>query len=393
VFAQRGTKFPFGVTELEEAARGVLPARHFDYIAGGAGRERTLAANVAAFRRWGLTYRVLRDGESPDPSRTVLGTPMSMPVMLAPAGVADLAHADAELAAARAADALGAVLVLSAVTSVSLEQVAEASPGGQRWFQLAWPNDEKLARSLVERAEAAGYRAIVVMGDCYAAGWRPRELAAAFLPYQYGLGLGNYLSDRRFWELAGYSDSTPRARDDLDAQTAADAATTWNRVFTKPTFLPSDLATLRSWTALPIVVKGVCHPDEATRLVAAGADALVVSNHGGRQLDDGVAALDSLRSVTAAVAGRIPVLFDSGVRTGTDVLIALAMGASAVLIGRPWLYGLAVGGQAGVEHVLNCLRSEFTSALTLTGHQRCDTLSAADLTPMHTCDHADHHTH
>ncbi|MFF9323004.1 alpha-hydroxy acid oxidase [Streptomyces sp. NPDC014728] len=155
-----------------------------------------------------------------------------------------------------------------------------------------------------------------------------------------------------------------------------------NRVYTRPAFHPEDVELLRSWTDLPIAVKGVCHPDEAARLCDAGAAALVVSNHGGRQLDSGPAALDCLPGVIEAVAGRIPVLFDSGIRTGTDVLIALALGASAVMIGRPWLYGLAVGGQAGVEHILRCLQAEFTAALKLTGHHRPDTLSPADLTPL-----------
>ncbi|POM23110.1 Lactate 2-monooxygenase [Actinomadura rubteroloni] len=378
VFADGGSPFPFTPKGLEEAARRDLPRRYFDYIAGGAGRERTVAANEAAFGRWGMTYRVLRDGAAADASTTVLGTPMSMPVMLAPAGVAELAHPEAEVAAARAAERAGAVQVLSAVTSASLEEVARAAPQGRRWFQFAWPDDEKLARSLIERAEAAGYGALVVMGDCHVAGWRTRELSSGFFPFQHAHGLGNYISDRRFWELAGFG-SAPEDRDRLTPEMIEAAASTWNRVFTRPALLPADVALLRSWTRLPIVVKGVCRPDEAARLCAAGVDALIVSNHGGRQLDGGVAALDCLPPVATAVAGRVPVLFDSGVRTGTDVLIALALGADAVMIGRPWLYGLAVGGQAGVEHVLRSLREEFTGALALTGHRSCASLSAADI--------------
>ncbi|REF00428.1 alpha-hydroxy-acid oxidizing protein [Thermomonospora umbrina] len=381
VFAAGGSPFPFTAKGLEEAALDNLPREYFDYIAGGAGSERTVAANEAAFSRWGLIYRVLRDGVAADASSTLLGTPMSVPVMLAPAGVADLAHPEAERAAARAAERVGAVQVLSAVTSVSLEEVAQAAPRGRRWFQFAWPDDEKLARSLIERAEAAGYGALVVMGDCYVAGWRTRELSSGFFPFRHAHGLGNYVSDRRFWELAGFG-SMPEDLDDLTSEMVAAAASTWNRVFTKPALLPEDLAVLRSWTRMPIVVKGVCHPDEATRLCEAGIDALIVSNHGGRQLDGGVAALDCLPPVVAAVAGRVPVLFDSGVRTGTDVLIALALGADAVMIGRPWLYGLAVGGQAGVEHVLRSLREEFTSALALTGHRRCSSLSTDDVFPV-----------
>ncbi|MCH0563483.1 MULTISPECIES: alpha-hydroxy-acid oxidizing protein [unclassified Streptomyces] len=380
VFAAGGSPFPFTAQGLEDAAREALPRPRFDYIAGGAGQERTVAANEDAFARWGLNYRVLRDGTAGDPSCTVLGTPMAVPVMLAPAGVADLAHPEAESAAARAAADVGVVQVLSSATSTSLEEVAEAAPGGRRWFQFAWPDDEKLARSLIGRAENAGYSAVVLQGDCHVAGWRTRELDSGFFPFRHGHGIGNYLSDPRFCELAGTG--TPPARgaapDPADVQAAAAA---WNRLYTRPALRPADLALLRSWTDLPVVVKGVCRPDEAVLLVDEGVDGLIVSNHGGRQLDSGVAALDCLPGVAGAVAGRVPVLFDSGVRTGTDVLIALALGASAVMIGRPWLYGLAVGGRDGVAHVLRCLEAEFTGALTLTGHRRPGTLSPADLTP------------
>ncbi|MEU9775281.1 alpha-hydroxy-acid oxidizing protein [Streptomyces sp. NPDC047968] len=381
VFAAGGSPFPFTVRGLEDAARAALPQSRFDYIAGGAGRERTVAANEDAFARWGLNYRVLRDGRAADPSCTVLGTPMAVPVMLAPAGVADLAHPEAERAAARAAADAGVVQVLSSATSTSLEEVAEAAPGGRRWFQFAWPDDEKLARSLIERAENAGYRAVVLQGDCHVAGWRTRELDSGFFPFRHGHGIGNYLSDPRFCALAGLD--TPLDQGVFpDPAGVRAAAAAWNRLYTRPALRPADLGVLRSWTDLPVIVKGVCRPDEAALLVDEGADGLIVSNHGGRQLDSGVAALDCLPGVAEAVAGRVPVLFDSGVRTGTDVLIALALGASAVMIGRPWLYGLAVGGQDGVAHVLRCLEAEFTGALTLAGHHRPDTLSPADLTPV-----------
>ncbi|MBK0373077.1 alpha-hydroxy-acid oxidizing protein [Streptomyces sp. RB110-1] len=368
---------PFSPDAWERAARQALDGPAFDYIAGAAGRELTAAANTAAFERWGLMYRVLRDETLVDPSLTLLGTPMSMPVLLAPAGVADLAHPEGECAAARAAAGAGVTMVLSAGTSASMEDVADAAPEGRRWFQFAWSGDDRLARSLVARAEAAGYEAIMLMGDCYRAGWRPREMVSGFYPFRHGHGMGNYVSDPRFRELAGLDAAGAGLGNDIELAEAV--VSTWNRVLTRPSLRARDLAVLRSWTKLPIAVKGVCRPDEAAELVDAGADAIVVSNHGGRQLDSGVAALDCLAPVVAAVEGRAPVLFDSGVRTGTDVLIALALGASAVMVGRPWLYGLAVGGQAGVEHVLHCLRAEFTDALALVGHRRCDTLNRGDL--------------
>ncbi|EDY50455.1 isopentenyl-diphosphate delta-isomerase (plasmid) [Streptomyces clavuligerus] len=381
VFAAGGSPFPFTVEGLVEAAREALPSRTFAYIAGGAGRERTVAANEEAFARWGLTYRILRDGRPADTSCTILDTPMSLPVMLAPAGVAELAHPEAEKAAAEAAAAVGVVQVLSSASSTPLEEVARAAPEGRRWFQFAWPDDGSLARSLLERAEKAGYTAVVLQGDCHVAGWRTRELDTGFFPFGRGHGLGNYLSDPRFRELAGLSqEPSPEPARALGPAEVRAAAVAWNRYYTRPALAPGDLELLRSWTDLPLAVKGVCRADEAVRLRDAGADALIVSNHGGRQLDSGPAALDCLPLVAEAVGDQIPVLFDSGVRTGTDVLIALALGASAVMIGRPWLYGLATGGRAGVEHVLRCLETEFTGALTLTGHQRPDSLSPADLT-------------
>ncbi|MBC9719427.1 alpha-hydroxy-acid oxidizing protein [Streptomyces sp. TRM66268-LWL] len=384
VFRQGGSPFPFTVGGLEREAKSALPEKYFDYIAGGAGCENTVAANRAAFTRWGLIYRVLRDGIPADPGCELFGARLSMPVLLAPAGVGELAHREAETAAARAAAEVGVAQVLSAVASSSLEQVAQAAPHGTRWFQFAWPDDEKLARSLIARTEAAGYGAIMVMGDCYAAGWRTRELSAGFFPFDHCYGLGNYLSDPRFWELIGQpmdvqGDDIPDMSR-VARSVAATAASTWNRVFAKPALTVTDIEQLRTWTRLPILVKGVCHPGEAAALIDAGVDGLVVSNHGGRQLDNCVAALDCLPGVVEAVGDRVPVLFDSGVRTGTDVLIALALGAKAVMIGRPWLYGLAIGGQAGVTHVLRCIHAELTSALTLTGHRRADTLSTDDLT-------------
>lgn len=386
IFETGAHTFPHGADALERAARQTLEESAFAYISGAAGRERTAAANLRAFACWGLVYRVLREGAPVDTSIRLFDTPMAFPVLLAPAGVADLAHPGAEPAAARAAAVAGVTQVLSAATSTPLEQVAQAAEGGHRWFQFAWSSDERLARSLIDRAESAGYAALMLMGDCYVAGWRTRELDLGFFPFHHGHGMGNYLSDPRFRELAelpGDAAETgdPHAVRD-DPALLKTVAATWNRVLNRPRLTVADLAVLRSWTGLPVIVKGVCDPGEALRLVEAGADGIVVSNHGGRQLDATVAALDCLPPIVDAVAGQVPILFDSGVRTGTDVLIALALGASAVMIGRPWLYGLAVGGQAGVEHVLRCLHAEFTGALTMTGHRRCATLSPADLTPL-----------
>lgn len=364
---------PFGVAELEAAAREVMPSANFGYIAGGAGTERTITVNRAAFERWGLTSKVLRHDVPLDISCTLLGTPMSAPVMLAPLGAAELAHPEAEVAVARAAAEEGVVQILSTVSSKAMEEVAAAAPGGRRWFQLYWPDNEQLARSLVARAENAGYEAIVVTVDTYLLGWRPRDLAAGYFPFFAGQGLANYLADPVFLALLGEDPSS-------SPEAMRKAATIWGRIFNTASFTLRHVSMLKSWTDLPVVVKGVCHPGEAADLIDVGADAIVVSNHGGRQLDSSRAALDYLPRIAHAAAGRVPVLFDSGIRTGSDIYIALALGADAVLLGRPWMYGLAVGGQSGVEHVLRCLKTDFGNCLELTGHHAPSTITAADLT-------------
>jgi len=359
--------YPMQAGELERAAHEAMSPRTRGYVAGGAGAERTMAANLAAFDRWRLLPRMLRGVTGRDLSTSVCGTDLPAPVLLAPVGVLGIVHPDAERAVARAAAGLGVPMVLSSASSTSIEEVAESLAGSPGWFQLYWPGDRGVARSFVRRAEEAGYRAVVVTLDTWQLGWRPRDLAAGYLPFLLGDGVANYLSDPAF--RAGL-ERPPE--EDLPA-----ALLRWVALFSDPALTWSDLAWLREQTSLPILVKGVLHRDDALAALDAGVDGIMVSNHGGRQVDGAVGALDCLPAVVDAVHGRVPVLLDSGVRTGADVVKAVALGARAVLLGRPYVHGLALGGgEDGVRHVLRCLLAETDLTLALTGCR-----SLAELTP------------
>ncbi len=301
---------------------------------------------------------MLRDVSVRSLRANVLGTHMPAPIMLAPVGVQSIVHREGELAAARAAAALELPFIASTAASHSIEQIAEAMGAASRWFQLYWPKDRGLASSFVSRAQQAGYEAIVVTLDTWLLGWRPRDLQHAYLPFLKGEGIATYLSDPVF--RAGL-EKPPE--EDL-----APAIAQWAYQFANPSVSWDDLAWLREQTELPIVLKGILHADDARRAVQAGMDGVLVSNHGGRQVDGGIGALQALPAVRRAVGDEFPVLFDSGIRTGADVLKALALGADAVGVGRPYIWGLALDGQDGVEHVLRCLLAEFDLTLALSGH-------------------------
>lgn len=361
-----GVRPPFttDLAGLEAAARQALEPRAFGYVAGGAGSMSTVRANRAAFERWRIVPRMLRDVSRRDLATTVLGTPMPAPVLLAPVGVQTIVHPEGELASARAAAALGLVFVHSTAAAHSIEEVAEASGDGPRWYQLYWPRDRAVAASLVSRAEATGYAALVVTVDTFALGWRPVDLDAAYLPFLEGVGIANYLSDPAF------NRSLPPGAGDVDK------VLRWAGIFGDPSLTWDDLAWLRRRTSLPLVVKGILHPQDARAAVAAGVDGIVVSNHGGRQVDGALASLDALPAVLDEVAGAVPVVLDSGVRTGADVVKAISLGAAAVLYGRPYVYGLGLGGQEGVEQVLRCLLGELDATMALSGQATLDDLGA-----------------
>ena len=352
----RGRKpaIPIQPAALEEGARRVMTPEGFAYVAGGAGAEVTLRAKRAAFERWAIVPRVLRDVAARDATVELFGRRLPAPLVLAPVGVLEMAHPEADLAVARAAARVGVPLIFSSQASHPMEACAAAMGDGPRWFQLYWNAVDAVMESFVRRAVACGCDAIVLTVDTTLIGWRPRDLDLAYLPFLHGKGIANYVSDPVF-----------RA----SVAEPGDAVERFAATFPRPSLSWADLPRLRALTELPLLLKGMLHPDDARRALDAGVDGLVVSNHGGRQVDGAIATLDALPAVVEAVGGRgrVPVLLDSGVRTGADVFKALALGAAAVCIGRPYVYGLALAGEAGVAAVIENLWADFDLTLALAG--------------------------
>ncbi|MBB6096846.1 lactate 2-monooxygenase [Deinobacterium chartae] len=391
-------RVPVEAAALEAAARRAMGARGYAYVAGSAGSEATALANRAAFERWRIVPRVLRDASSRSLEVELLGARLPAPLLLAPIGVLEAAHREADLAVARAAAAERVPFVFSSQASVPMEVCARAMRDAPRWFQLYWSTDDDLTRSFVRRAESSGCSAIVLTLDTTVLGWRPRDLALGSLPFLRGQGIAQYLSDPVFRsrlgeplpqaEAAPLRPATLLAARELALKgrayrlSLADmrrAVARFIATYSRPSLRWEDLARLREMTGLPLLLKGVLHPDDARTAAQAGMDGLIVSNHGGRQVDGAVAALDALPAVVAA-AGPLPVLFDSGVRGGADVFKALALGARAVLIGRPYVYGLALAGEAGVREVIQNLRAELDLTLALAGCRTPEELNPGCLT-------------
>ncbi|MFD6099069.1 alpha-hydroxy-acid oxidizing protein [Nocardiopsis flavescens] len=354
---------PMTFTDLAERAQRALPPGLWSYVAGGAGDEHTQDANAAAFTDWGLYPRMFVGADRRDLSVDLCGIPLPSPLLMAPVGVIGLCSQDrrGDIATARAAAATGVPMVASTLTQDPMEDVAPHLGDTPGLFQLYTPTDRDLAASLVRRAEQAGFRALVVTLDTWITGWRPRDLATANFPQLRGHCLANYTSDPVFQELVG-PDPTP---DQVVA--------TWAGLFGNP-LTWDDLPWLRSLTDLPLIVKGICHPDDARRAADGGVDALYCSNHGGRQANGGIPALECLPEVAAATD--LPVIFDSGIRSGTDIVKALALGATAVAVGRPYAYALAVGGLPGLVHTLRALLAEADLLMAVNGYP-----TPADLTP------------
>lgn len=339
------TDAPITVAEYEPLARTRLDAGVYDYYAGGAGDERSLADNRAAWDRLRLRPRVLVDVATRDLSTTAFGTRLAHPIIVAPMAAHGLAHPDAERATARGAAAADALLTLSTIASTPMEAVAEAAPGGPRWFQLYAPTDRGECRELVDRAVAAGYGAVVVTVDLPMPGNRERDQRNGFV-----LPLGAHLPPEQPTDETG--------------------------LVVLPTLDWRELDWLRSVCPVPLLAKGILRADDAARAVDAGCDGIWVSNHGGRQLDTAIAAIDALPDIAGAVGDRALLVVDGGVRRGIDVLKGLALGADLVAVGRPVLWGLAVDGADGVARVLGILREELSLAMALAGCR-----SIAEVTP------------
>ena len=400
-------RVPVAARALQARAKQALNARAYAYVAGGAGDEVTQRANRAAFDTWAVVPRVLRDVSSRDTSVELFGRRLPGPLLLGPVGALELVHKEADLAVARAAASAGVPMVFSNQASVSMEDCAAVMGSGPdaapRWFQLYWSTSDELVESLVGRAEKAGCDAIVVTLDTTMLGWRPRDLDLGHLPFALGKGIAQYTSDPVFRKLVeeraaaaaarpleplprptpaavraliGMARAWPGSlRENLKSPLPRAAVETFLGIYSRPSITWDDLAWLRSRTRLPILLKGVLHPDDARRALDAGVDGIVVSTHGGRQVDRSIAALDALPEVVGAVAGRAPVLLDSGIRSGADVFTAVALGARAVLLGRPFAWGLALAGEDGVRQVISDVLGEFDLTLGLTGHTAVDQLS------------------
>jgi lactate 2-monooxygenase len=382
---------PASYQRLEVAAQAAMSPEGYAYVAGGAGTEETMRENRAAFERWRIVPRMLRDVSVRDTAVDVLGTSMASPFFLCPIGVLELAHRDADVGVARAAASEGIPFVFSNQASRPMEETAKAMGDAPRWFQLYWSTSDELVASLVSRAERCGCSAIVLTLDTTMLGWRIRDLDLAYLPFLRGKGIAQYTSDPVFVDalqetlrqeappggritlaaigtLVAQAGAYPGGRlANVRSGLARAAVRRFSETYSRPSLSWDDLAFLRDRTKLPIILKGVLHPADAVAAVEHGMDGVVVSNHGGRQVDGAIASMDALPAIVDAVDGRVPVLLDSGVRSGADAFRAVALGAAAVGLGRPYVWGLAAGGETGVREVIRNMRADFDLTMGLSG--------------------------
>ena len=346
---------PVAAEALEREASARMTPEARGYLDGMAD---TMRANRDAFRRWRIVPRMLRDVARRDLRVDVLGSVLPAPILLAPIGVQSIIHSEGEVAVARAAAAVHVPMIQSTAATRNLEDVATALGTTPRWFQLYWGKDPAFTVSVIQRAEQAGYQALVVTLDTYLLAWRPEDIQHAYLPFLLGEGLGNYITDPAFRR------SLPQPPE----ENMFAAIQRFVEIFTNPALTWQDIAWLRQQTKLPILLKGILHPDDARQALDSGVDGIIVSNHGGRQVEGARAALDALPDVAQAVKGQIPILFDSGIRCAADAFKAIALGARAVLLGRPYIWGLALGGQEGVEEVLRNFLADLDLTLALSGY-------------------------
>ncbi|MCU0447539.1 MAG: lactate 2-monooxygenase [Microscillaceae bacterium] len=350
-------QLPVAFEDLEAKARQEMKPQAFGYIAGGAGGGSTMQNNQDAFKKWQILPRMLRNVSTATSKIELLGHQIAAPIVLAPIGVLSIAHPEAEIAVAKAARAMNIPFTLSTVSAKPLEAVAQASGDAPRFFQLYWGRNPEFMKSLISRAEASGYSAIMVTLDTRMLAWRELDIQNAYLPFFFGEGLANYFSDPVFRATLS----------EMPEKNPLPAIMQFGQIFTNPELTWDDFKVLREHTKLPIILKGILHPDDARMAMDYGADGVVVSNHGGRQVDGSVGALDMLPKVVEAIGDRGTVLFDSGIRRGSDVFKAIALGAKAVLLGRSYAYGLALNGEEGVKEVTMNLIADADLTLGLSG--------------------------
>jgi len=390
----RGQKraIPVSFSKLREKARQKLSKEAFAYIAGSAGRESTKSSNQEAFKRWKIVPKMLRGVSSGDARVDLFGTSLPTPFLLAPIGVLEMAHKQADLAVSKAAAEEGVPFIFSSQASVSMEECSSVMGNAPRWFQLYWSTNNDLVASFVKRAETCSCSAIVLTLDTTMLGWRPRDLDLDFLPFLRGMGIAQYTSDTVFNEMMqsppSQQQESPKPTveslkvlyqmsknypgsfwKNLFSDEPRKAVQTFIETYSRPSLSWEDLSFLRSLTDLPILLKGILSPDDARKAVEADMDGIIVSNHGGRQVDGSISSVDALSTITQTIEGEIPVLMDSGIRSGSDIFKALALGADAVLLGRPYVYALAIAGEAGVREMIQNYRADFELTMRLSGLQ------------------------
>lgn len=349
--------FPYAVEEWEALAKEKISIEKYDYISAGAGSEDTIKENLESFKRFRIVPRMFRDVRNTNLSVSILGQQFESPIFIAPVGVQKIAHPEGDLATARAAKSEGVPFIASSVSAYTMEEIAEQLGEAPRWFQLYWSNEKEITKSFLKRAENSGYSAIVITLDTAMVGWRERDLQHQWLPFLEGIGIANYTSDPVFRSML---DQSPEA--DITG-----AGLKFRDVFGDISLTWEDLKFIRENTSLPILLKGILDPRDAELALYHGVDGVIVSNHGGRQVNGSIAAIEALPRISEVIQDKIPILMDSGIRRGDDVIKALALGASAVLVGRPFIYGLAAAGEAGVKQILRNLLADFELSMSMSG--------------------------
>ncbi len=393
---------PFDPETLELKARQKMSPAAAAYIIGGAGQQHTVGNNRSGFQPWKIVPRMLRNVEDRSLETHLLGHSIPAPFFLAPIGVLEMAHPEADLAVAKAANQLGLPYIFSNQASVPMEVCAAAMPASPRMFQLYWSRSDELVVSFLQRAKISGCSAIVVTLDTTMLGWRTQDLDLAYLPFLQGMGIAQYTSDPVFRQLMDVPQTEHDARPapgweairtllsatrkfpgpfwaTLRSGAGLRAVRTFIRLYSRPNITWKDLPFLRKHTDLPIILKGILHPDDARKALDYGVDGIYISNHGGRQVDGAISAIEALPPIAAALRQKVPILIDSGFRGGADVFKALALGATAVGIGRPYCYALALAGQPGVEELLLNWMADFELTMGLAGCKNIDEVRSAEL--------------